>query len=239
MTLITEALDRIARQCSVKSPSSWVSATRDDHVSLRDDFMQETIDDVLERVDLPTPFGAQVTIATDGSETYTLPVAFKRLHRTGLAVYDQSLDRACVPITSDGEWTAIKDLGTAGTVRYYRLSGYEGNWSISFYDAPATNTILVVSYNTVNWMANASGTQGSAFTSADDVLMFPRRLIEAGTVFRFRERRGLPYTDKFNEYEMLLARFSNDIRGRRIISMDGAPSGVRWQDLVPAFIPPS
>ena len=50
MTTVVEALNRIARQCSIKAPSSWVSATRDDHVSLRDDFLNETVEDILERV---------------------------------------------------------------------------------------------------------------------------------------------------------------------------------------------
>jgi hypothetical protein len=237
--LITAALDRAARQCSVKAPSSWVTATQDDHVSLRDDFLLETVDDILERVDMPAPIGAQTTITGDGSETYTLPANFKRLHRSELAVYDQFQDRACVPITTDGEWTYIKDIGTAGTITYYRLSGYAGNWSISFYDEPSASQDIVVSYSTVNWMANVSGTAGSLFTAEDDVLMIPRRLIETGIVWRFRERRGLPYQDKFNEYETLIAQMSNDRRGRRTINFGDKSPEVRWQDLIPAFIPPS
>lgn len=239
MTLITKALDRIARQCSVKAPSSWVSATRDDHVSLRDDFMMETVDDVLERVDLPSPIGAQTVITGDGSETYTLPSNFKRLHRGPLSVYDNLQDRGCIPVTTDGQWTYIKDIGTAGAITYYRTSGYEGNWSISFYSEPGTSKTFTISYCTVNWMANTSGTQGSEFTDNEDVLMLPRRVIEAGTVWRFRERRGLPYQDKFNEYEMLIAQMSNDRRQRRIVGFGDDRPDVRWQDLVPAFIPPS
>lgn len=239
MTLITAALDRAARQCSVKAPSSWGTATRDDHVSLRDDFMLETVDDILERVDLPAPIGAQVSITGDGSETYALPTNFKRLHRSELAVYDKLQDIPCQAVTSDGEWTYLKDIGTAGTVTYYRLSGYEGNWSISFYDAPTAAQEIIVSYATVNWMTNASGTQGSMFTTNDDVLMLPRRLVETGIVWRFRERRGLAYQDKFNEYEMLMAQMINDRRARRIISTGDKSPNVRWQDLVPAFIPSS
>lgn len=237
MTTIVEALNRIARQCSVKAPSSWVTATQDAHVELRDDFLSETVDDILDRVDLPAPIGAQTTITGTGAETYTLPSDFKRLHRTELAVYDTQLDRACVPVHTDGEYTYIKDQGTAGTIRFYKLTGYEGNYSLSFYDEPATGLTITVSYSTVNWMANG-GTAGSAFTSESDVLLLPRRVVEAGTVWRFRERRGLPYTDKYNEYEVLMSRLINDSRGYRSISMGEKPH-VRWQDLVPSYIPSS
>ena len=57
-------------------------------------------------------------------------------------------------------------------------------------------------------------------------------------MWRFRERRGLPYQDKAMEYEALMSRIINDKRGRRIVNM-GDREHVRWQDAVPAFIPPS
>lgn len=237
MTLVTEALDRIARQCSVKAPSSWLTATRDDHLELRDDFLLETVDDILDRCDMPSPIGAQTTIAGDGSETYSLPVNFKRLARDELAVYDNNLDQPVYPITTDGEWTHLKDIGTVGAVKFYRLTGYEDNWSISIYDEPTDS--ITVSYISRNWMASGSGTAGYAFTAAEDVLLLPRRIVETGVVWRFRERRGLPYADKRAEYETLIHRHDIGSRGRRNIAIGGNRNEVRWQDLIPAFIPSS
>lgn len=257
MTTIVEALNRIARQCSVSVPSSWAGATRTDHVELRDDFLLETIDDILERIDLPSPIGGSTTITGTGAESYNLPDDFKRLHRSNMSVYDKSQDRAGVPISTDGEWQNLTDLGVSGTTRYYRLSGYEGNWVISFVTPLAAGTEIVVSYSSLNWLvtpgADGDGegfvflpggvvdlgdnfTASDAFTSNDDVLLLPRRAVEAGTVWRYRERRGLPYQDKYNEYEILLARLSNDTRGRRVVNFGGVDS-VRWQDNIPAFIP--
>lgn len=237
MTTVAAALNRIARQCSTKAPSSWVAATRDDHVALREDFLLETIDDILERVDMPSPLGAQTTITGTGAETYDLPTNFKRLHRSELAVYDTQLDRACVPIHTDGEYTYIKDQGTAGTIRFYKVTGYDDNYQISFYDEPATGITITVSYATKNWLVS-SGTAGDTFMAEDDILLLPRRVVESGTVWRFREREGLPYEDKYAEYEMLISRLINDARGYRRINM-GETDQVRWQDLVPAYIPES
>lgn len=233
MTLVTEALDRAARQCSVTAPSSWITATDDEHVEVRDDFLMETVDDILERVDLPSPIGAQTTIAGDGNATYALPSDFKRLARDKMAVYDITLDRIVCPVTSDGEWSRLTDIGPSGE-RYYRLTGYDGNWSITFEDAVPTGTSIVVSYVTTSWAIN--GTAKASLSDPDDVLLLPRRVVEAGIVWRWRERKGLPFQDKMMEYEALIARLSNDTRGRRTINM-GERREVRWQDQIPNFIP--
>lgn len=236
MTTIVEALNRIARQCSVKAPSSWVTATRDDHVSIRDDFLLETIRNIQDRVDLPSPIGKQQSITGDGSTAYSLNSDFLRLQRDENAVYDTALDRPVIPVTTDGGWTRITDLGTAGATRYYKLTGYEGNHSISFHQAPSSSVGITVSYVSNLWMA-ASGTAGSAFTSEDDVLLLPRKVVEVGTVWRYRRRNGLSYEDVWNEYEAEMSRLINDSRTRRIVSFSEPDRRVRWQDLIPASIP--
>jgi hypothetical protein len=244
MTTVVEALDRIARQCGVKAPSSWVTATRDDHVSLRDDFLRETVDDILERCDLPSPIGAQTILTggsgsaqSDGSERFTLPVNFKRLQRDEYAVYDPQQDCPAVPVTEDGQWDAITDQGSTGSIKFYRMAGYDGAFTIDIYIAPATGDIYRVNYITTNWLSS-SGVAGDTLVADTDILLLPRRVVESGSVWRFRERQGLPYSDKMMEYEALIARMSNDRRGRRKVNM-GQKTEVRWQDLIPSFIPPS
>lgn len=250
MTLITDALNRVARQCSVRPPSSWVTATRDDHVELRDDYLLQTVEDIQDRVDLPAPVGASVKLSELTSTTttdpvfgtiraFTLPENFKRLHREEIAIYDAEQDRPAVPVPQDGAFSFLKDTGTAGIVHYYQLSGYDGNFTLTMYRDPGASPNMVMHYNTVNWMASSAGVVGSVFATEEDVLALPRRVVEAGTVYRFRERRGLPYADKFSEYETYIQRLANDIRQRRKVSFGQPDKNVRWQDLVPSFIPSS
>lgn len=236
MTLVTDALTRVARQCSVSAPSSWLTATADEHAEIRDDFLLETIDDILERVDLPSPIGSQTTITGTGAETYSLPANFKRLYRDNLAVFDKFLDRPVCPVTTDGEWTYIKELGASIDAKYYRVTGYEGNWSISFYGLPSSSVTIEVHYVTKNWLTNG-GTAAGDFTDPDDTLLLPRRLVESGIVWRWRERRGLPFQAKYMEYETLLSRLSNDTRGRRAVNFGGNREPIRWQDHIPSIIP--
>ncbi len=236
MALVVDVLNRIARHCSIQAPPSWITATADEYVEIRDDFLRETVDDLLDRVDWQRPIGAQVTITGTGVASYALPADFRRLQRNPYSVYDEQLDSPGIPVTSDGDWVELLDSGIAGADRFFRLTGYDGAWSIEFESPPTTD--IVISYVTKNWMATAGGTVGNIFTDATDVLILPERLVEAGTVWRWRERKGLPFQDKYQEFNVLLARYLNDARGIRSVSFKSRRS-VRWQDRIPAFIPPA
>ena len=236
MTLIVDVLNRIARHCSISAPTSWITATADEYVEIRDDFLRECVDDLLDRVDWPQPVGAQTTITGTGVATYALPSNFRRLQRNQWSVYDPQLDAPGIPVVTDGDWVELLDSGIAGADRFYRLAGYEGAWEIEVESPLDTGETLTLSYVSNNWMATAGGTVGNMFTAADDVLILPARLVEVGTIWRWRERRGLPFQDKYNEFNLLLARYHNDARGRRAVSFN-RKKPMRWQDRVPAFIP--
>lgn len=233
--LVVDTLNKAARQCSITIPSSWITATTLEHVELRDDFLADTVADLLDRIDAPSPIGAQTTITGTGVETYALPADFRRMQRDPRAVYDTQYDAGAVPVTIDGDWTELSEDGTYGAERFYRVTGFDGNYSISFLAEPSTD--IIVHYVTNNWMATEGGVAGDIFTADTDVLLFPARLVEAGIIWRWRERKGLPYQDKMSEYEVMIGRYSNDARGRRKVNF-GRRKAVRWQDRVPAVIYP-
>jgi len=234
MTLIVEILARAARQCSVTPPSSWATAT--DQTSLEIlDFMAETADDVLERIDLTQPISKSVTITGTGGETYSLPVDYKRLQRGDYSVYERfRTRRACVPVSDDGQWQYMQELGSAGAFRFYRVRGYSGAYEIDFFQPLEPGLTVVANYVSANWILGDK----PAFTSNDDVSLLPRRLIEAGIVFRFRERAGLEYADKHAEYEAILARMANDTKTRRRIVFGGMTPRGPFDVPTPDFIPP-
>ena len=244
MTLLTTALDRIARQCSVKTPSSWLAATRDEHLEIRDDFLLEAVDDILDRVDLGEPIAKKQTLSGAGTDNgddsgnFTLNANFKRLQRDEWSVYDPLQDRIGIPVSQSGEWSYLTDIGTSGIYKHYRLKGYEGNYSLDVYRNLSAGDTLEIHYISDVWLTNG-GTEKNAFTDADDTLLLPRRLVESGTVWRYRERRGLPYQDKYAEYEALMSRAILDSRNLRTIRFGEPDMSVKWQDLVPAFIPSS
>ncbi|MGB1215040.1 MAG: hypothetical protein ACPG4X_16860 [Pikeienuella sp.] len=241
MTTIAAALDRVSRKVSVDTPDNWISTTDGEHVEIRDDFLPETVSEIQDRIDAPSPLSGSVALSTDGSETYSLPSDFLRLQRDAMSVYESTnTRRALMPVTDDGVWTHLKSVGSTGVTRYYRLSGYEGNWSISIYKEPTSPQTITVHYVSRNWMKSSGGTAGYEFTDVADVLMLPRRLVETGVVMRWRHRKGLPYDELLMDFEAQLGRFSNDRRARRSINfgdpyMDRRP----WDVPVPDYIPES
>ena len=241
MTLVTEVLDRAARQCSVTPPSSWITATSVTAIELRDDFLRETIDELQKRMDWSSPIGKQQVITGDGSENYALAADFVRLTNDSTAVYETTTTRrSAIPVNSDGEWTHLGEIGTAGGSRYYRVKGYEGNYTIDFYRNPSSAESITVSYVSDVWMISSGGTEGKAFTASDDMVLYPRRILELGTVWRFRKRKGLPYQDVLAEYEAWIATTANRMRGRGSINFgEGGSASSPFAIPTPDFIPSS
>lgn len=238
--LVTSILNNVARQVSAERPGDWLGSLTEAQSEIKDDFLPDVIDDILQRLDLPGPVGKTYEVWGDGFEDLPLPSDFLRLQRDPLAVYERdNTRRRCIPISSDGEWEYLKEIGSAGAYRYYRLRGYEGARKIDFFRPLESGGKVVVNYISDKWIVN-DGTEKAEFTAEADASMLPKRLVEAGIVYRFRERKGLPFEDKLAEYEAIFARFGNDRRGRRNIDMAKGTSIVGPFDIpVPDYIPES
>lgn len=240
MTELADILDRAARQISVVSPFSWLTATDDEHLEVKD-FLDETAKDLLDRYDLPSPISKAFTIPADGSETYLLPADYYRLQRDCHAVFETTTQRRpLTPVTNDGEWQHLKEIGSTGAERYYRLQGYEGNYTISIFDEPPANVGIIVNYVAENWIYDPTNLVfKSTHSNARDISLLPRKVIEKGIVYRWRERKGLDFEAALTEYEMLAARLSNDTRARRTITYGDVGQRSVFDVPVPDFIPAS
>jgi len=236
MALLTDILGRIARQCSVTPPASWLSAGSQTALEILD-FVDETAEDILSRVDLPAPMSHTERLVGSGAASYPMPAEYRRMQRAFLRGVD--LWQLCVPVTTDQEWEYIKDRFAAGAVRYYRVTGYDGAHEIEFFPALDFGAEAVLSYMTCCWLVGPGGKHKSTFTNEADVCMLPRRLIETGAVARFRERKGLEYASKAAEFEALLVRVTNDARGRREITFGQRPVRGPFDIPIPDYIPPA
>lgn len=236
MTLVTEILARAARQCSVTPPSSWLTASDQTALEMLD-FLDQTNRDIADRLDTVGPMAISYVITGTGVEDYALPSDFLRLTRGEFAVYERfRTRRACVPVSDDGQWEYLKELGTAGAYRFYRLQGYPGAWTIGFQRPLDTDLTAVVSYVSTN--AYRSGaTLKEAFTDPADDVLYPRELIESGIVWRFRQRKGLDFESMKSHYEVLMARYNNDSRSYRKINFGSPAARSPWDVPVPDVIP--
>lgn len=238
MATVADMMDEAADECSVTPPSSWATAATLTYRDLKR-FLNDTANELLDRVDWPDPIGLDTIITGTGAEAYNLPSNFKRLTRDGYAVYETTtVRRPCIPVNTNGQWTWLKQMGSAGGDRYYRTAGDETDGhTISFFQNPATGISITCSYISKNWL-KVAGTPGSKWSNDNATLLLPKELMQMGVVWRFRRRKGLPFADRLAEYEANLARLANDARGIRKVDMTGA-SRMRSPFDIPApdFIP--
>jgi len=236
MALVVDILARAARQCSVTPPSSWLTVSDQTGLEMID-FMEETVADVLDRIDVTGPISKVVSIPGTDAEEYALPTDFYRLQRTEMAVYESlRMQRGVIPVSDDGQWQYITDTGWGGAQRFYRIRGYDENYVIGFQREPGADDTILVSYVSKDWMINAA-VQKDTFSDAMDECLLPRKLIEKGIVWRFSERKAMEYQSTRLEYEMLMARYANDSKTRRVITFGGSIDRSPWDIPIPAYIP--
>lgn len=240
MTTISSVMDDVALECAVTVPGSWIAAVTQRTYAELQSILRLTIDELLDRVDWPDPITNDAVITGTGVESYSLPDDYRRLTFDEWTVYETTRTRRPgIPVTTNGAWTALKQYGSAGGDRFYRLAGDEGSgYSISFYRPLETSASVTVSYVSKNWLKHA-GAASDEWASVEDTLLLPKEVVRLGCVWRFKRRKGFPYQDVMNEYEAKLARLANESRGRRTIGFGVPEPGLPMRVPVPDVIPAS
>jgi hypothetical protein len=223
MTTVLEVVEQAARDCSISKIVGLTTSTTETALMLRDK-LNETVEELLDRLDLPYPITVDFEVVGTGVETYALPSDFIRTTRDDEAVYEKTaFRRCCIPIASNGSWTHLKQFGASGSARYYRVTGDESSgFQISFYRPLSANQTVVVSYVSKNWAKNAA-TPKSTWSLPDDVLLLPAALVRLGVIWRVKAKKGMVYSDVQAEYEIRVSRAINDGRGIRTVQMGDAP----------------
>lgn len=239
MTKVIDAMNDAALECAIQTTNGWIAASAKRTYAEMTAILNATVEELLDRVDWPDPITKDTVITGTGVESYDLPADFKRLTHDEYCVYETTTTRRFgIPVKTNGEWTNLKQLGSAGGNRYYRTSGDdEDGFSLATYRPLETGSSLTVSYVTKNWL-KSSGTPKNMWTDDEDTLLLPPRLVTLGVVWRWKKRKGLPFADILAEYEAKLARAANESRGIRKITF-GQPLDQRapWDVPVPDFIP--
>ena len=247
MATVKSVLDAAALECSIEAPDGWLIATGATHREFIK-FLNDTIEEVRKRRDWEEPIGADAVITGPGTvvddhSQHDLPSNWYRINRDSLAVYERTTTRRRgLPITTSGKWTALKSVGTAGAYRYFRITGYAGNYRIIFFRPLGSNDSITIAYLTDYWVAQSNGTLSNTWQNEDtDILLFDPRMIELGVEWRWLKKKGLPYDDYLAEYEAYLVREANDNRLHRkvVFGESGDEFRAPWDVPVPDFIPPS
>lgn len=125
-----------------------------------------------------------------------LPVDFQRLTPGG-SVRTQA-GEFVRPVANSGQWDIVVLVPSAQP--YYFLIN-----SSMYFSPTAAGVNATISYVSVNWIKADDGSEVSDWTSDDDSVLFPQRLLEKGILWRWRRKEGLDYADQLAEFEADLA----------------------------------
>lgn len=210
MDLIKDSMDDVARECGVAVPSLWASNTDDTYVQIKM-YMRQAASEMLERIDWQDCTLNQV-ITGSGTNSYPLNEDFKRPTRDFNTVFGNSPQRwAFAPITTNGDWTQLQSWGALSTY-FYRFTGTD----IQFSQTINSPDQITLAYVTKNWI-NSGGNRVAAWTDDADTSYLPGRLLELGTIWRWKRKMGLDYASVLGEYETELSRRSADDRQQQKI----------------------
>lgn len=94
--------------------------------------------------------------------------------------------------------------------------------NLYLYPAPSANDQIRFEFITDDWVISGSGdARKSAFTADDDLCLLNARLVELGTMWRWKSAKGLEYSQDFQNYEnAVLDAMAGDKAGT-IVRMDG------------------
>ena len=164
-------------------------------------FITETCSEVARRVQWGDLTKEQ-TLTGDGTAIkHDLATDFDRLTGGVCVVGSGGVVR---PLTQS-EWPSITSI--AGVPRYFLLQ----DDTIKFHPFLPIGATVQVSYQSANFVDGTAST----FTNDAQSPIFDQRLVEAGTVARWRRQKGMPYQDFEAEYEALIAQQAQyDDRGR-------------------------
>lgn len=221
--LLLDAMTNAAAECSLATPAAFATNTTASYAQLRR-YMYQAAKELLDRHDWSV-LTLDTTITGTGASSYALPDDFRRITRRDEeydpAVWSDTMRRAFRPVTSNGEWTVLQSMGPTPAFGY-RIVGA----NIEFTQTIASGDTVTLSYVSKKWIENG-GSPSETWVDDADYTYLPPRLIELGTVWRWKRFRGLEFQSYQGELEIEFARRTQDDRAVRKISFGQSASEPR------------
>jgi hypothetical protein len=152
----------------------------------------------------------------DGASTlWDLPADFDRF-APGRVFWSDEGAGAALDMVSDDELVAMKAQGTEPPFPVWRLFGDQ----IEIWPALELGENVTTEYRSEFWILDNDGVTRKARWAADtDRAIIPERLITLGLVWRWKQSKGLEYSEAFRSYQFERTRQAMGEGGRSILRM--------------------
>jgi hypothetical protein len=131
--------------------------------------------------------------------------------------WDRTLTQPVTGPLSPLEWQTLKARTATGPYSSFRMQGGK----LYAYPAPAAGNTWVFEYQSTYFCQSAVGADQSVWTADSDVGVLDENLMMMGTVWRFKKKNGLDYSEDFRMYEQKLANQMARVGGKRTLDMQG------------------
>ena len=142
----------------------------------------------------------------EGSEETLLPDDFHRMSEGGVVYLNKEGFHPVRLVAAPEQWAFLKRRPSSQS--YCHLSGGRIQFAPKLGQGGAR-----MRYVSKYWAQGQDKKGKDAIDSGEDTLLIPERLVEKGSVWRWRRQKGLPYDDVFSEFEADLATETRADRG--------------------------
>ena len=157
-------------------------------------------EEIARRVDWSTLRTTTTITGTGVASAFALPVSYQRM------IQGNAVTVGGIPVRgglSSEEFLAL--TATAGTPRFYFVSGLPELKTIQFWPTLANATAATVIFQSSLW--NNTG-PAKEFTNDSDTALLPDQVMIKGAIARWRRQKGMDYQDYHSEYEMVLQNYA-------------------------------
>jgi hypothetical protein len=137
---------------------------------------------------------------SNGTASYALPSGFDQLIKE--TVYNRTSRRRVVGDISPAQWQEIQASLVTMVNPAFRIRGS------LFYITPTPSATETVAYEYIskNWCQSALSVGQSAWAADTDTGILDEELMTLGVIWRFKQSKGLDYSEAMNNYEIEVAK---------------------------------
>ena len=144
-------------------------------------------------------------------------------------IWNRSLRRPVYGPRSEQDWQQQKAMQINGPFNSFRIIAGQ----INFYPVPTAGQTCAFEYISRNWITTTTGSTSSVWTDDADVPLLDDSLLILGTRWRWKQAKGLDYSEDYAIYERALSDKSNRDSGKAVLNL----AGTRY-DIQPAIVVP-
>lgn len=131
-------------------------------------------------------------------------------------IWNRTLRRPVYGPKSAQDWQQSKAMQINGPFNAFRIIADV----INFYPSPVAGQICAFEYISQNWITT-TGSTSSVWTNDADTPKLNDQLIVMGTIWRWKQAKGLDYAEDFAKYERRITDAMTRDGSKPILSLDG------------------